>query len=80
MAELTVRVDSARGIDDLRSLLAWLKRDQALLGHVEAGRESIEADQMGMLTAVVVTLSGGAVSAFAEACAPGSSNAGPICQ
>lgn len=67
MTELVIRVDSVAGIEDLGSLLAWLRRDQALIGEVLTRRETPDAGQMGGLTTVVVALGGGtSVSALAR--------------
>lgn len=66
MSELFITVDSADRMEDLRSVLTWLKRDQALLGEVGTQGESPEVGQMGIVTTVVVTLgSGSAITALA---------------
>jgi hypothetical protein len=67
LPELIIDVHSADRIEDLRSILTWLKRDQALVGEVRTQGESPEVGQMGLLATVVVTLgSGSAITALAS--------------
>jgi len=65
LAELLISIDSADNIEDLRSLLAWFKRDQVLSGQVKAQREAPETDHMGFAVTVAVALSSGTVTALA---------------
>lgn len=67
MPELSIRIDSPNAIDDLGSLLTWLKRDQSLVGQVATKRESPETGQMGLIPALVVALgSSSSVGALAR--------------